>query len=114
MRIIIAGTRTSVNMDHLEVAIQKSGWTPKVIISGTAKGADQLGEQWARENSVPVKQFKPDWSQYGKAAGPKRNREMAENADALIALWDGKSKGTKNMIETAEKLGLKVYVHRIK
>lgn len=114
MKVIIAGSRTCVSMDHLKAAIQKSGWTPKTIISGTAKGADQLGEQWASENSIPVKQFKPDWAQYGRAAGPKRNREMAENADALIALWDGKSKGTKNMIETAEKLGLKVYVHMIK
>jgi hypothetical protein len=56
--------------------------------------------------------FPADWKTHGKAAGPIRNRQMAKNAEALIALWDGNSRGTKNMIETATKLGLKVYVKR--
>lgn len=114
MKTIIAGSRTCVSMNHLVEAIKRINWTPTTIISGAAKGADALGEQWALENSVPIKQFKPDWIKYGKAAGPIRNRGMAESADALIVLWDGKSSGTKNMIETARKLELKVYVHLIK
>lgn len=54
--------------------------------------------------------FKADWDKHGKAAGFKRNTEMAKYADALIAFWDGKSKGTKHMIDTAKSHNLKVRV----
>lgn len=114
MKTIIAGSKTCTDMSELLAAIEKAGWTPTTVISGTAKGADTLGEQWAEENGVPVERFTPDWRKYGKAAGPIRNRNMAQAGEALIALWDGKSRGTKNMIETAYKNGLKVFVQRIK
>jgi hypothetical protein len=65
---------------------------------------DQIGEDWAREHNIPVKQFLAQWNIHGKSAGPIRNKEMAEYADALIAFWDGQSKGTKNMIEQMDKL----------
>ena len=83
------------------------------MVSGTGRGVDALGERYAAENGLPVKRFRPDWNQFGRAAGPMRNRDMAEYAEALIAIWDGKSRGTGNMIQTAEKLGLTDYVHRI-
>lgn len=69
-------------------------------------GADLLGKKWAILNGVPIKNFPADWDKYGKAAGPIRNAQMAEYADYLIAFWDGKSRGTKNMIETMINLGL--------
>lgn len=68
-------------------------------------GADGLGEKWAELNNVPVKPF-PYLKQYGKAGGPIRNRQMAEYATNLIAFWDGKSRGTKNMIDTAKEFNL--------
>lgn len=80
------------------------------IISGGATGADALGEQFAKANNLELIVVPANWEKYGRAAGPKRNAEMAEMIDALIAFWDGKSRGTKNMIETAEKKGLLVRV----
>ncbi len=80
------------------------------IVSGAYKGADQLGERYAAERNHPIKQFPADWRRYGKSAGQKRNVEMANYADMLIAFWDAKSKGTKNMIDLAAQAGLKVNV----
>lgn len=87
-----------------------SGFIPTEIFSGVASGPDQLGESWARERGVPIRRFYADWSIFGKSAGPIRNREMAENADALIAIWDGESRGTANMIKEAIDHNLKVKV----
>lgn len=78
------------------------------IVSGTASGADALGERYAEEKGYRVKRFPADWNKCGRRAGPLRNRQMAEYADALLAYWDGKSKGTENMIQEAQARGLKV------
>ncbi|MBE6562424.1 MAG: DUF2493 domain-containing protein [Ruminococcaceae bacterium] len=86
------------------------------IISGGAKGADSLGEKYAEEYGIPVVRYPADWKKYGRAAGPKRNEEMARAAAAdgfsgvLFAFWDGTSPGTANMIKTAEKFKLDVNV----
>ncbi|MEN6554619.1 MAG: DUF2493 domain-containing protein [Methanobacterium sp.] len=110
MRTIIAGGRDFVSYDLLKKAVTECGWRPTVVISGGAKGADFLGERWAKENNVPCEVFPADWNKYGRKAGPIRNIQMAENAEALIALWDGESRGTKHMIDTATRKGLKVYI----
>lgn len=81
-----------------------------VIISGHASGADSLGERYAQERGLQCEQHPADWKTHGKAAGPIRNAEMAAVADALIAFWDGQSRGTRHMIETARAKGLKVAV----
>lgn len=83
-----------------------------IIISGHASGADSLGERYASEHGLETELHPADWKAHGKAAGPIRNKEMAEVADALIAFWDGASRGTKNMIDTAKSKGLKVVVTR--
>lgn len=80
------------------------------IVSGTANGADKLGEKYANEKGYLLKKFPADWDKYGKSAGFKRNVEMSNYADALIAFWDGKSKGTKHMIDLAKRYELKVKV----
>lgn len=80
------------------------------IVSGGARGADRCGEFIAQFFSLPVKQFIPDWDGLGKKAGHVRNREMGDYADALLAFWDGQSKGTKGMIDYARKKGLIVKV----
>ena len=81
-----------------------------VIVSGAARGADHLGMCYADERGYKIHYFFPDWDKYGKSAGYRRNVQMAENADALIAFWDGKSRGTKHMIDIAEERGLPVRV----
>ena len=108
MKVIIAGGRDFT--DYMKLASACDALLREVtvseIVSGTAKGADQLGERFANGGGYPIKRFPADWDKHGKAAGPKRNAEMAEYADCLIAFWDGQSKGTKNMIDTAKKKGL--------
>ena len=115
MKTIIAGGREIKDRFHIVKACleaREEGIIPTEVVSGGATGADFQGEQWAKCASIPVKVFLADWLGYGYAAGPIRNRQMAAYADALIAVWDGKSRGTKNMIEEATKRGLKVYVHK--
>lgn len=115
-RVIIAGGRNFTNYPELsEVCDQLIAEEPEVeIVSGTANGADKLGEKYADENGLSVKQFPAKWDQFGKSAGPKRNAEMVDYADTLIAFWDGKSKGTENLIELAEDADIKVKVVRYK
>lgn len=83
-----------------------------VILSGHAKGADTLGERYAQERGLSIDAHPADWEKYGKSAGFRRNAQMAEVADALIAFWDGASRGTANMIDLAKRKGLKVAVVR--
>lgn len=109
MRTIIAGSRDIIDYDLLLQAIEKLDWSITSIISGTARGVDKLGELYAGRNNIPLEKFPAKWDLYGKKAGFIRNYEMAQNADALLVLWDGKSRGTKNMIEQAEKKNLYIY-----
>lgn len=109
MKTIIAGCREITNSRIVFNAIQEAGWLITEVVSGCARGVDASGELWARTFGIPVKHFPANWS-LGPKAGPIRNRQMAEYADALIAVWDGKSKGTKNMIAEAHARGLKVFI----
>jgi len=111
MKVIIAGSRKETNYDVVKNAIEFSEYKITTVISGGCRGVDKFGEQWAKENKIPLQVFKADWAKYGRAAGPKRNRQMAEEADALIAILYPKSRGTNDMIKTALKQGLKVFVH---
>lgn len=100
MKLIIAGKRDFYDYEKLKVEVDKLRKVIKIdeIVSGRASGADKLGERYAREHNIPVKAFPANWEVYGRAAGPIRNKKMALYADALIAFWDGESRGTKNMI----------------
>lgn len=113
MKTIIAGSRTVKDYQDVVDAVEQSGYDITEIISGGAIGADCLGEHYAVANRIKLTVFKAKWQDYGKKAGYLRNEEMAEYGDALIALWDGKSKGTKNMIDIAYRKGLKVWVHLV-
>lgn len=81
------------------------------IVSGCANGADKLGERYANERGYAIKRFPADWETFKKGAGHIRNEEMAKYADALIAFWNGKSKGTGHMIDLAKQYKLKVKIH---
>ncbi|WP_316869065.1 SLOG family protein [Ralstonia wenshanensis] len=113
MRVIVAGSRTVEEKD-VRYALDTCPWIgfATAIVSGTARGADRFGEQWAIDNNIPIDRFPADWKAYGKKAGPVRNEEMAKHAEALIAVWDGESRGTASMIDLAEKYGLRVEIVR--
>lgn len=113
MKTIIAGSRLFNDYDLLKKQVNHYRFYKGVIteiVSGCAKGADALGEQFAVENGIPLKYFPADWDTHGRAAGPIRNQQMAEYADALIAVWDGASRGTKNMIDNMNRLNKPVFI----
>lgn len=112
MRVIIAGSRGITDYNLVKFAIKRSGFDITEVVSGTARGVDSLGEKWAQEFGKSVKQFPAEWDTYGRGAGYIRNEEMARYADALIAIWDGTSKGTKHMIDEAVKKGLSVFTFK--
>ena len=112
MKVIIAGGRGFNDYDLLCRKADKilSRQSEIEIVSGAARGADKLGERYADERGYTIKRFPADWGTFGKKAGYMRNEDMAEYADALIAFWDGTSKGTKHMIDIARNNDLKVRV----
>lgn len=116
MKTIIAGSRAENRLGQVicaaAAAAVRAGIGPTEVVSGCAEGVDRLGESWAQMMQLPVRQFPADWKRYGRAAGRQRNLQMAVYAEALIAVWDGKSPGTRHMIETAKRMGLKVFVYR--
>lgn len=127
MKIIIAGSRGVTEFRRIEEAVAMSEFEIDEVVSGTARGVDQLGEKYAASRRIPVKQFPADWknidvpgavikeNRYGKynaAAGHQRNAQMGEYVDALIAIWDGKSRGTLNMIEFMKVRDKPVFIYR--
>ena len=112
MKVIIAGTRTFSDYPLLKKKCDEILRLQKEIeiVSGTCKGADLLGEQYAKEKGYPIKQFPANWDLYKKSAGYKRNEQMAEYADGAIIFWDGVSKGSSHMIDLAKKQDLKLIV----
>jgi len=112
MKVIIAGGRDfsdfSLLNEKCEVILKDE--SDIEIVSGAARGADKMGEQYASLKGFGIKRFPAEWDKYGKSAGYKRNEQMAQYADTLIAFWDGSSKGTKHMIDLANRNKLKVHV----
>lgn len=126
MKVIVAGSRHITDYQLVSSVItntiNKYDIEVTEIVSGCAAGPDTLGEQWALENGIKVEPFEANWNditapnalirtskwgnQYNARAGFQRNEKMAEYGDVLIAIWDGKSNGTKDMIERATKHGL--------
>ena len=117
MKVIVAGGRDFNNYKLLKETldkVQQEYGNITEVVSGTAKGVDKLGEKYANENNIPIKRFVPDWQGLGKKAGHVRNRQMGDYAKEhngmLVAFWDKQSRGTKGMIEYANKIGLKSVV----
>lgn len=116
MITIIAGSRNYFDYEQFKIHMQEVtdyGWHINRVVAGGARGVDQMGERWAKEMEIPCDVYPAQWDTYGKSAGYKRNVVMAERAEALVAFWDGKSKGTKNMIDIAIREGLYIRVFRI-
>lgn len=114
-RVIIAGSR-NFHDDQLMWAMMDKFLSEKkltheiIVLSGCASGADSLGEYYATSRHYKIKRYPAKWDKLGRFAGVMRNREMAENADALVAFWDGESRGTEHMINIAHEKGLHVRV----
>jgi len=110
---VIAGSRDIVDYNLVCDAIKESNFNITHVISGGCRGIDKLGERWAKENNVPCEVISADWDKWGKSAGLRRNREMAEIGDALIAITHG-SRGTAHMIKMAQIFKLKIYIKEVK
>ncbi len=122
LRVIIAGSRDFNDYELLKrevlniVKYDNRSKELVKIVSGGARGADRLGEQFAKEFGLKIEQFLADWDGLGKRAGYVRNADMAKfacengNQGMLIAFWNGKSKGTKHMIDLTKRHGLEVHV----
>jgi hypothetical protein len=108
-RVIVAGSREFTNYTLLKNRCDflLSQRQDVVIVSGCARGADTLGERYAKERGYPIAKYPADWDTHGKKAGPIRNEQMAKNADALIAFPIGRSPGTRNMITQARRINQK-------
>lgn len=119
IKLIVAGTRTFTDYqyvkDKIEDLLKSKSLSNKEIeiITGGARGVDTLAERWARENNVKCTVVKADWGIYGKSAGPRRNQVMTEIGDILLAFWDGKSRGTKDMIAKAKGKKIDIYIRYI-
>lgn len=121
IRIIVAGGRDFNNYGLLKLTLKEYierleivDLSQVIIVSGAAKGADTLGEHFAYDYGIDIRRFPAKWDEFGKSAGIIRNCEMANYAGkaigVLFAFWDGKSRGTKHMIEVARKRGLEVHI----
>jgi hypothetical protein len=113
MKTIIAGGRDITDYQLVVDAIAASGFNITEVVSGKAQGVDSLGERYAKERTIPVIECPAQWDRFGKMAGPFRNRQMAQQAEALVLVWDGRSKGSRNMLKQAQEFGLKIYEKRI-
>lgn len=117
MKLLIAGGRDFTNRDVFNLALKRFlGCHPEIteLVSGMAKGADTLGIEWAKSHNIPIKEF-PYLSAFGKSGGPIRNKAMAEylaGKGVALIFWDGKSRGTKNMIQNLDQLKIPTTLYR--
>ena len=111
MKVIIAGGRDFDNYDYLSETMKNLNIIVSEVVCGGARGADSLGEKWAQINDIPIKYFPADWDGLGNYAGHARNKQMAEYADFLVAFWDGKSRGTKFVIDNCKKINKEITIY---
>ena len=112
MKLAIIGSRSFNDVAFISSELDKLLKLSNLdlIISGGARGADSIGVEWARSKGIPCKVHLPDWNKYGKGAGFVRNELIINDCDAVIAFWDGKSRGTLYSIDLAKKKGKKVII----
>lgn len=116
MRTIIAGGRDICDIQQVCEAVEQSGFEISEVVSGLAPGVDTVAIDFAKINEIPWKEFPAKWridGVYHPEAGFVRNAQMAEYADALVLVWDGRSKGSANMLETMKKKKKPFYVYLV-
>jgi hypothetical protein len=122
LRIAIAGSRSITNYDHLlsaiDAAVKSNVITPAhsyEIVTGGARGVDSLARRYAQERQLKLTELKPQYQYFGDRGAPlRRNYDIAEASDVLLAIWDGQSPGTGHMIECMKQAGKPYYVHYVK
>jgi hypothetical protein len=113
MKVIIAGSRSIDDYPLVEKAVLESRFAITEVVSGGAHGVDYLGECYGFKNKIPIRVMKAKWEEHGKSAGAIRNSEMANYAEAVIVIWDGRSPGSKNMINCARVKGLPLFIYKL-
>lgn len=110
MRLAVVGSRSFSDYDRLCQGISNLNIPIECIVSGGAKGVDSLAARYVKENDLPLVEYLPEYSKYGRSAPILRNRQIVDNADCIIAFWDGASRGTKDSIDYARRQGKKVVI----
>lgn len=117
MRVLVCGSRDFNDYKKLEEELDEwrfkdQGREYTSLIHGAARGADRLAGIYGKSLGIPVLSFPADWNKHGRAAGPIRNEQMLSEGkpDIVFAFWDGKSIGTKHMIDISRKAGVRVKV----
>lgn len=120
MRCVICGSRTITKYETVQNAVKESGFDITEVVSGCASGIDSLGEKWAMDNNAKLFQFPANWNAYGKQAGFIRNKQMVKFVSppeckdgCVLAIWDGKSRGTVHTIELAKAAGIPCFVKTV-
>ncbi|MBQ7119160.1 MAG: DUF2493 domain-containing protein [Oscillospiraceae bacterium] len=106
MKVAIIGSR-NITVENLGDYLPEN---TTEIVSGGAKGVDICAREYAMENGIKLTEFLPDYARYRRGAPLKRNIQIIEYADTVLAFWDGKSRGTKFVIDNCEKIGREVKV----
>lgn len=103
MKLAIIGSRGFNDVNLLNETLNPLVFQIDLVISGGARGADKMGEEWAERHGIDTLIFPAEWDKYGKSAGFRRNEDIIKNADYVIAFWDGVSRGTQHSISLCEK-----------
>ena len=110
MKVAVIGSRTFSNQNQMFSVLDKLKITH--LVSGGARGADSLAEQWAHQKKIPVTVYKPDWERFGKSAGFLRNYDIIQDAELVVAFWDGTSKGTEHSIKYAKRINKPIIIEK--
>lgn len=113
VKLAIIGSRNFDNYNVVKEYLKPYKDKISLVVSGAAKGADSLGEKWAIDNNIETLILPADWDKHGKKAGYIRNEDIIKNCDAVIAFWDGNSKGTAHSLSLAEKYNKPCKIVRI-
>jgi hypothetical protein len=115
MRIAVIGSRTITDYDLVEKTILEHLKISEIslVVSGGAKGADTLGELFAKKHNLETKILYPDWKKFGRSAGFIRNKDIINECDIVFAFWNGASRGTKNSLDIAERMHKKIILKKV-
>lgn len=113
MKLIVSGSRSFTDYQQVCRVLGEHRQHITQVITGGARGADRLGYRWTWKHQVKHQLFRADWERFGKSAGVRRNHQMAQAGDVLVAFWDGRSPGTAHMVQCMTQLGKPVVVIRV-
>jgi hypothetical protein len=111
MKVLVCGTRSITDEMFIYEILNDNVDKISELIVGGAIGVDSIAETWGLRRGIKVSVYKPDWKSYGKSAGMRRNIKMLEVAEYVIAIWNGKSRGTKHTIDNARNMNIPYQVY---